>query len=193
MKREVFLEFKSGLNLKKRKSKMGQLQLQRLTDLHRLVIIMHMGGEKNVAIAKRTGLTASTITNIITSDLGKQLINKMQKIQDAKMSDTLGEYHVIVMESTPFIRDAILEGRIPITVRDPVTGEDVLKYQEVDPKTRISTYLSLGERVGLGAVRNVNITGNVGHVVTSSLLDEIKGTAFDVVKKNAVDAVVEEE
>ena len=172
---------------------MGQLQLQRLTDLHRLVIIMHMGGEKNVAIAKRTGLTASTITNIITSDLGKQLINKMQKIQDAKMSDTLGEYHVIVMESTPFIRDAILEGRIPVTVRDPVTKEDVIKYQEVDPKTRISTYLSLGERVGLGAVRNVNVTGNVGHVVTSSLLDEIKGTAFDVVKKNAVDVEVEEE
>lgn len=174
-------------------------ELQKLTDLHRDILMLHFMGKKHVDIAEALCISPGTVSAIVNSPLGESLLDRMRKTQLSKLNVIAEELHLIVGENTAMVSEALHDGRIP-RVKDAADGNDlplfdeegnkktVTIYEAVDAKTRIDLYLKLCDRIGLSPIKRGSVKIEHG-IVTAEILSEIKTEATDIAYEEVEEGV----
>ncbi len=135
------------------------------------VIMLHFCGEPNIAIAKATGYVVGTVSGIVHSPYGKQLLANMQLEQASQATDLKKKYKEMVVKNLDVPR-GILEDR------------------EEPSSLRLKCFFQLSDRAIGSPTQTINSNKNEG--LSADELDQVLDRIHAEKAKNAEPAEVTE-
>jgi len=146
-------------------SQVDRWQPTKLNAVHREMIRLHILGLTNTDIAKRLHVTKEYVYVVLSSDLAKRHIEKIQNDYDAAITEASEDLRELATEATKHLR-AIMYGEI-----------------DVDYKHKTTVALQVLDRVGLGKITKIHsINENLSREEIESIKARARMRAADIVE-----------